>query len=160
MIVREDADLDEAAAIAVSGSYRSSGQRCTDIRPLLVHESVADRFVDLLVHAARALRYGDPMDPSTDVGTVIDERAARTIEARVEEAIRGGATLLRGHRRRGALLAPTVLDRVPREATLVRESTCGPVVPVVRVRDPGDASGLANAVCRIVRWSCVICACA
>jgi aldehyde dehydrogenase (NAD+) len=164
MIVTPHADLGDAAARAALGSYRNSGQRCTAIRPLLVLEAVADRFVDLLVQAARAVRYGDPMDPSTDLGTVIDEHAARAIETRVEEAIHGGARVLHGHRRRGALLAPTVLDRVPRDAALVREEIAGPIAPVLRVRDVNDAMALANdlpapAVCRIVRSSCVICAC-
>jgi aldehyde dehydrogenase (NAD+) len=164
MIVTPHADLGDAATRAARGSYRNSGQQCIAIRPLLVLEPVADRFVDLLVQAARAVRYGDPMDPSTDLGTVIDEHAARAIEARVEEAIRGGAKVLHGHQRRGALLAPTVLDRVPRDAALVREEIPGPIAPVLRVRDVNDAVALANdlpvpGVCRIVRSSCVICAC-
>src|SRR5512145_3518186 len=72
IIVMEDADLDEAAALAAAGSYRNSGQRCTAVKRMLVHDSVADAFVERLVELTRAWRYGDPMDPSVDMGTVID----------------------------------------------------------------------------------------
>jgi aldehyde dehydrogenase (NAD+) len=72
LIVLEDADLEEAARLAVSGSYKNSGQRCTAVKRILVQESVADRFVPLLVEKTRAVKYGDPFDPDMDMGTVID----------------------------------------------------------------------------------------
>lgn len=65
IIVMEDADVEEAATLAASGSYKNSGQRCTAIKRMLVHEAVADRFVELLVEKTRSLRHGDPMDPAT-----------------------------------------------------------------------------------------------
>ena len=145
LIVMDDADLDAAAALAASGSYKNSGQRCTAVKRILVQESVADRFVDLLVEKTRAVRYGDPMDAHTDMGTVIDEESARHIERRVDEAIAAGAKLLAGHERRGALSAPTVLDPVPRDAALVREETFGPVSPVLRFGDIDDAIALSNS---------------
>src|SRR4029077_7085696 len=73
IIVMEDADIPEAAALAAAGSYKNSGQRCTAVKRMLVQESVADRFVELLVEKTRAVKYGDPMDASLDMGTVIDE---------------------------------------------------------------------------------------
>src|SRR5207245_6882463 len=112
IIVMEDADLDEAAALAAAGSYRNSGQRCTAVTRILVHEAVADRFVELLLERTRAWTYGDPMDPAIDMGTVIDEAAAKSFEARVNEAVALGATLLAGNVRRGALYSPTLLDHV------------------------------------------------
>ena len=78
----EDADLEEAAALAAAGSYKNSGQRCTAIKRMLVHEAVADRFVELLLARTRAWTYGDPMDPALDMGTVIDEAAAKSFEAK------------------------------------------------------------------------------
>src|SRR4051812_23600732 len=63
LIVMEDADLDEAVSLAVQGSYKNSGQRCTAVKRMLVHASIADRFVDRLVEKTLALKYGDPMDP-------------------------------------------------------------------------------------------------
>ena len=94
IIVMEDADLEEAATLTAAGSYKNSGQRCTAIKRILVHSAVAARFTELLLEKTRALRYGDPMDPGTDMGTVIDEAAARSFEQRVNEAVAGGARLL------------------------------------------------------------------
>ncbi len=112
IIVMEDADLEEAASLAASGSYKNSGQRCTAVKRMLVQQKVADRFVELLLEKTRALKYGDPLDPSTDMGTVIDEPAAQQFEHRVNEAVAQGAQLLAGNKRTGALYAPTVVDHV------------------------------------------------
>ena len=144
IIVMEDADLDEAATLAVQGSYRNSGQRCTAVKRLLVQESVAARFTELAVEKTRAWRYGDPADPGVEMGTVIDAAAARLFEARVDEAIAQGARLLIGNRREGALYAPTVLDRVRPGMTLVREETFGPVSPILTFKDIDAAIALAN----------------
>ena len=94
IIVMEDADLDEAAALAAAGSYRNSGQRCTAVKRILVHEAVADRFVEALLAKTQAWSYGDPMDPAIDMGTVIDEPAALSFEAKVNDAVARGAQLL------------------------------------------------------------------
>jgi len=145
LIVMEDADLDEAATLAAAGSYKNSGQRCTAVKRILVHEAVADRFTALLLEKTRAVKYGDPMDPETDMGTVIDEPAAIRIERRVEDAIARGARLLHGHRRAGALYAPTVLDNVPADCELVREETFGPVSPILRFHDIDEAIRLSNS---------------
>ncbi len=83
----EDADIEEAATLAASGSYKNSGQRCTAVKRMLVQESMADRFVELLVEKTRAVKYGDPFDPTMDMGTVIDEPSARRFEAVVNEAV-------------------------------------------------------------------------
>jgi aldehyde dehydrogenase (NAD+) len=155
LIVMEDADLDEAATLAAAGSYKNSGQRCTAVKRMLVHEAVADAFVERLLDRTRAWSYGDPMDPDVDMGTVIDEAAAKLFEARVDEAVALGARLLHGNRRQGALYSPTVVDRVTPEMPLVREETFGPVSPVLRFRDideairiaNGTAYGLSSAVC-------------
>jgi phosphonoacetaldehyde dehydrogenase len=144
LIVLEDADLEEAARLAVSGSYRNSGQRCTAVKRILVQESIAERFVELLVQKTRAVRYGDPFDPDMDMGTVIDEAAAQRFEALVNEAVARGAQLLIGNVRRGALYSPTVLDRVTPDMTVVREETFGPVAPVIRFASVEDAIRIAN----------------
>jgi aldehyde dehydrogenase (NAD+) len=145
LIVMEDADIEEAATLAASGSYKNSGQRCTAVKRMLVHESVADRFVELLVAKSRAVKYGDPLDPSTDMGTVIDEAAACSMQARVEDAIARGAQLLLGNHRQGALYSPTVLDRVTPEMPVVKEETFGPVSPVIRFADIDAAIAIANS---------------
>ncbi|MES2099422.1 MAG: phosphonoacetaldehyde dehydrogenase [Pseudomonadota bacterium] len=155
IIVMEDADVEEAATLAAGGSYKNSGQRCTAIKRMLVHERVADEFVEKLVAKTRALKFGDPMDPRVDMGTVIDEAAAIQFEAVVNEAIDAGAKLLCGNVRRGALYSPTVLDRVDAEMTVAKHETFGPVSPVIRFGSideairlsNGTAYGLSSAVC-------------
>src|SRR2546429_555678 len=102
LIVMEDADLEEAATLAAAGSYRNSGQRCTAIKRMLAQDSVAERFIELLLEKTRAIKYGDPMDPTTDMGTVIDEAAARSFEDKVNDAVAHGATLLYGNIRAAA----------------------------------------------------------
>ncbi|HVN33687.1 MAG TPA: phosphonoacetaldehyde dehydrogenase [Casimicrobiaceae bacterium] len=144
IIVMEDADVDEAAALAAAGSYKNSGQRCTAIKRMLVHEAVADRFVERLLERTRAWTYGDPMDPALDMGTVIDEAAAKSFEGRVNEAVARGAKLLAGNVRRGALYAPTLLDRVQPDMPLVRYETFGPVSPVIRFGTIDEAIRIAN----------------
>jgi aldehyde dehydrogenase (NAD+) len=145
IIVMEDADLEEAATLAALGSYKNSGQRCTAIKRMLVHESVAERFVALLLEKTRAVKHGDPMDPDTELGTVIDEAAARSFEERVNEAIAQGARLLYGNIRAGALYSPTLLDRVQPQMTLVRQETFGPVSPVMTFRTIDEAIRIANS---------------
>jgi putative phosphonoacetaldehyde dehydrogenase len=155
IIVMDDADLDEAATLAAAGSYKNSGQRCTAVKRILVHQKVADRFVELLVEKTKAVKYGDPFDPKMDMGTVIDEPAAKRFEAVVNEAIADGAKLLVGNIRRGALYSPTVLDHVRPEMTVVHEETFGPVSPVIRFKDldeairivNGTAYGLSSSLC-------------
>ena len=155
IIVMEDADLDEASTLAVSGSYKNSGQRCTAVKRMLVHESVRARFTDLVVDKTRAWRYGDPADDGVDMGTVIDEAAARQFEVRVNEAIAQGARLLAGQRREGALFAPTVIDQVRPEMSVVLEETFGPVSPIIGFANideaiaisNGTAYGLSSSIC-------------
>jgi len=151
-----DADLDKAAELAVQGATKNSGQRCTAVKRILVVETVADRFAELVLAKAKKLKCGDPMDPATDVGTVIHEAAARQFEARVNGAIDKGAKLLHGNDRRGALYPVTVVDYVPYDCELVHEETFGPVVPIIRVPANIDeiirisnstAFGLSSGVC-------------
>jgi len=155
LIVMEDADVEEAATLAAAGSYKNSGQRCTAVKRMLVHEKVADDFVARLVDKTRAWTYGDPMDTALDMGTVIDEAAAQNFEQRVNDAVAQGAQLLVGNVRRGALYSPTLLDHVRPEMNVVKTETFGPVSPVIRFRDideairiaNGTAYGLSSAVC-------------
>src|SRR5579871_859000 len=133
IIVMEDADIEEAATLAAAGSYKNSGQRCTAIKRMLVQESVAEEFVERLVAKTRILKYGDPMDPATDMGTVIDEPAARSFEDKVNEAVAQGARLLYGNIRQGALYSPTVVDQVTPDMAVVKTETFGPVSPVVQI---------------------------
>lgn len=151
-----DSDLAKAADLAVAGATKNSGQRCTAVKRILVQDSVADRFSALVLERAKALRFGDPMDPSTELGCVIHERAAETFERRVFDAEKAGARILYHPGRQGALLPPIVVDHVAHESELVMEETFGPVIPIVRVPDNDEATmaisnstpfGLSSGVC-------------
>jgi putative phosphonoacetaldehyde dehydrogenase len=145
LIVLADADLQEAARLAVDGAFRNSGQRCTAVKRIIAVSEIADELADVIAQGARELRSGDPLDPGTDIGTVIDEPAAVAIEQRIDGALRAGAELLCGGEREGALLVPAVLDHVPPAVELVSYETFGPVAPIIRVRDLDEAIATANA---------------
>jgi putative phosphonoacetaldehyde dehydrogenase len=145
LIVLGDADLEEAAALAVVGAFRNSGQRCTAVKRIIAVQSVADELCARVAEGAAAIRVGDPTDPETGIGTVIDERAAIEIEARVAEAVADGAQLVGGGGRSGAQLTPAVLDHVPAGTRLVASETFGPVAPIIRVADLDEAIAVANS---------------
>jgi aldehyde dehydrogenase (NAD+) len=145
LIVLADADLDEAAQLAVQGAFRNSGQRCTAVKRIIAVDEVADELAERVSAGARALRSGDPLDEATDVGTVIDEPAAERIVGRIRDAVAAGASLLAGGERDGALVEPAVLDHVPPGAELVASETFGPVAPIIRVPDLDAAIATANA---------------
>jgi len=145
LIVLEDADLELAVTLAAEGSYRNSGQRCTAVKRILVHDAIAPEFTSRLVEKTKEYICGDPMDEQSRVGTVIDEASGSYLEMVVKEAVRAGAKVLIGGQRRGALLQPTVIGDVPRDARMVTCESFGPLAPILRVRDLDDALELANA---------------
>ncbi|HJL95252.1 MAG TPA: aldehyde dehydrogenase family protein, partial [SAR324 cluster bacterium] len=144
LIIMEDADLERASSLAVAGATKNSGQRCTAVKRILVEESVADALVEKIVQKASILKCGDPSDPKSDIGTVIDEASAILFERRVNEAVSLGAKKLYGKQRDGALFPPTVVDHVPWDCELVMEETFGPAIPIIRVKDIEEAIRVAN----------------
>ena len=149
-------DLEKAATIAVAGATGNSGQRCTAVKRILVQESIADKITPLILEEAKAIRFGDPQDPETQLGCVISAEAAALFEQRVLDAEKAGAKILYHPGRNGALLPPIVVDHVPHDSELVMEETFGPIVPIVRVPDDDDAVmaisnstafGLSSGVC-------------
>jgi len=146
LIVLEDADLDLAVKLAAEGSFRNSGQRCTAVKRILLQDSILEaftaRFVDLV---RREYPCGDPEDPATIVGTMIHAPAAAELERRVGDAVAMGAKVLLGGGRRGALLEPTVIADVPREAEMVACESFGPLAPIIPIRDLDDAISYYNS---------------
>lgn len=151
-----DDDLAKAADLAVAGATKNSGQRCTAVKRILCQESVADRFVPMVLERAKKIRFGDPMDPQTELGTVVHEQAAARFEKLVHMAAEQGAKILYNPCRRGALLPPIVVDEVPHISELVMQETFGPVIPIIRAPDDDDALialsnstdfGLSSGVC-------------
>ncbi len=134
-IVHEDANIGEAAAVCARNSMRLAGQSCISVQSVYVHRAVYDRFVNLIVAEVKKLKLGDPMNPMTDVGTLIDERAAERVEAWINEAAHDGARILTGGKRHGAQVEPTVIADAKPNQKVVCEEVFGPVVSVLPYDD-------------------------
>jgi phosphonoacetaldehyde dehydrogenase len=145
VIIMDDADLDKAVFLAAEGSFRNSGQRCTAVKRILVHEKIKDAFVKKFIEKAKEYTCGDPADPDTKVGTVIDEPSAIYLESVVKKAVEQGANVLLGGKRDGALLEPTVIVDVPRDADMVVYESFGPLAPILTFKDIDDAIALSNS---------------
>ena len=131
-VVADDADLDIASDIALS-SFDNAGQRCTAIKRILLFNDVADKFIDKFISKVKKMKYGDPFDENSDLGTLIDKESADNILKKVNNAVNSGAKLLYGNIVKGALYSPTVLDCVSPDMELVRYETFGPIAPIIRV---------------------------
>jgi putative phosphonoacetaldehyde dehydrogenase/2-aminoethylphosphonate--pyruvate transaminase len=144
LIVLDDADLDLAVTLAAEGCFRNSGQRCTAVKRLLIHERVVEASTGKFVERAKTYTCGDPADPNTLVGTVIDEAAAKHLESVVREAVANGAEVLLGGNRRMAQFEPTVMSNVSRQSRMVVQESFGPLAPILTIEDLDDAIKLAN----------------
>ncbi len=144
-IIHHDAEMHHAVSRVVRGGFSYAGQSCISAQRILVHESVYEQVREQLVHAARGLRLGDPLDETTDVGPMIDEAAAIRCEEWIHEALEGGATLLAGGKRDGGFVTPTVLENVKREMKVCREEVFAPVLVLMRYREQEEAIEEANA---------------
>jgi aldehyde dehydrogenase (NAD+) len=151
MVVLPDADLAQAVAGALFGAFGTAGQRCTSTSRLIVHRDVAKELADRVAERAAALKLGDPTDPATDVGPVIDARSAQRIDGMVQGALDEGAEALTGARAvevegcaGGAFYAPTVLRGVERDHRIAREEVFGPVLSVIEVDSMDEAIDVVN----------------
>ena len=151
-----DDDLKKAAELAVTGATKNSGQRCTAVKRILCQNKVADRFVEMALDRAKKIKFGDPMDLATELGTVVNAQAAELFDKRVSMAADEGGKILYHPGTKGALLPPIVIDHVNAKNELVMEETFGPVIPIIRVPDEDDevikianstAFGLSSGVC-------------
>jgi acyl-CoA reductase-like NAD-dependent aldehyde dehydrogenase len=144
VIVHSDADLDHAAQrVAVGGSYQA-GQSCISVQRVFVQSEVHDEFLQRLVKQVESLKVGDPLDPSVDVGPVIDEDNAKRIEEWVDEAVEGGARVVAGGRREGSVYHPTVLVGTRPDMRVCREEIFGPVVTVEPYQTFEEAIAMVN----------------
>ncbi len=147
-IVMPSADLERAARVATTARCQNNGQSCIAAKRFIVHEAVADRFERLFVESMAALRVGDPMDPSTDVGPLAVEQGLRDVEEQVADAVAKGAAVLCGGERppgAGWYYPPTVVSGVTPAMRMFHEEVFGPVAGVFRVGSLREAIELANA---------------
>ena len=149
-------DLKKAVELAVTGATKNSGQRCTAVKRILCQNKIADRFVEMALDRAKKIKFGDPMDLTTELGTVVNAQAAELFDKRVSMAADDGAKILYHPGTKGALLPPIVIDNVNPKSELVMEETFGPVIPIIRAPDEDDevikisnstAFGLSSGVC-------------
>ncbi len=145
VIVAPDVDLDFVARRCAVGAYYNSGQVCISVQRIYADRRAYEPFLDRFVQASEDMVVGDPLDERVDVGPMIDEGEARRIEAWVEEALAGGARVLTGHRRQGAVYWPTVLTEVRPEMKVVAQEAFAPVASVIRADDFEQALEQANA---------------
>jgi len=134
-IVHEDADIVEAAPICGRNAMRLAGQSCISVQTVYVHRSHYEKFVELVAAEVKKLKLGDPLDPTTDVGTLIDEGAAVRIETWIREAAANGARVVTGGTRHGAQIAPTVLADVKPAMKVVCNEVFGPVISLLPYDD-------------------------
>jgi acyl-CoA reductase-like NAD-dependent aldehyde dehydrogenase len=139
VVIEPDTNLDFALHRTILGTYAYSGQVCISIQRIYLHHSIYDRFMSDFLDSVNRLKMGDPMDESTDIGPMINEDAAKQTEEWVDEAVRGGAHVLAGGNRRGAMFEPTVLVDVKPDMRISWLEAFAPVAVIYRYKDYEDA---------------------
>lgn len=150
LVLLEDGDVDKAATAIIAGGYGSTGQRCTATSRVIVHPSVKDRLMNILIEKGKTMRVGNGMDPKTEMGPSVDEGQFNTVLDYIGIAKREGARLLVGGGRdeeagNGYFVRPTVFDNVTSSMRIFQEEVFGPVIAVTEARNLDEAIALANA---------------
>ena len=150
-IIFDDADLDLAVEGAFHSRFDNCGQVCTCNERMYVHEEVYDVFMTKFMEKVKALKVGDPMDPSTDMGPKVNQSELDNTERLVAKSIKEGATLAYGGKRpegtqfkKGFWFEPTILTDVKQDMSIVHEESFGPILPVIRFKDFDEVIGYAN----------------
>lgn len=144
-IVHLDADLERAVAECLGAAFGLAGQSCISTQRIYAHEAIYESVVERIAAGAESLVTGDPVDPSTKMGPMISEAAAKRVESWVNEAVSGGALLRCGGTRHGSMMAPTVLTDVSPGMKVACDEVFGPVVTVTPYSSIEDAILAANA---------------
>lgn len=146
-IVLDDANIQMAAKVGAEARLISSGQSCIAAKRFIVVKSVAPEFNDAFVRQMERKRMGDPMDPKTDVGPLVNKQQVHTLDAQVKDAVAKGAKILLGGKPRdgpGTYYEPTVLSKVNLKMEVMREEVFGPVAPIYVASDEREAIEVAN----------------
>jgi len=146
VIVMDDADLEQAVELSVSGAFWAVGQNCIGVQRIYIHEAVYDEFEKLFVERTKKMKVGFQLDEETDMGPMITEEEAARVEKWVEEATQEGAELLTGGKRKGTLVEPTVFKNMPEGTKLNCEEVFGPVVNLYKISSLDEAIEKANSV--------------
>ena len=150
LVILDDADLETAVLCAVEGSFGCTGQRCTASSRIIVTDGIHDRFLDALLEATGRIRVGNSLDPSTDMGPIVDERQLNQVQHYLSAARAEGAEIVGGERLEPAeqayFLSPALVLNTTQEATINNEEVFGPAASVIRVADYDEALAVANGV--------------
>ena len=144
LIILGDADVDYAIDAAAWGAFLHQGEICMSTERIIVEKSIAKEFTEKLKERAESLPMGDPTDPATAIGPLINQRAVDKVHNQVEEAVAAGANLVTGGQHDNLVYHPTVVTDVKPDMQLFREQTFGPVAPIVVVDDAEEALAVAN----------------
>jgi acyl-CoA reductase-like NAD-dependent aldehyde dehydrogenase len=144
VIVDKSADLDWAVKRTLVGAFSYAGQVCISVQRLFVHEDVREAFLDKFLDGVKALHLGDPLDPVTDIGPMVDEKAASRTQRWVDEAVQLGGKVVTGGHVRGSFFEPTVLENVPFEAQVCSNEAFAPLVVVFPFTEFGQAIRQVN----------------
>jgi glyceraldehyde-3-phosphate dehydrogenase (NADP+) len=144
VIVDKTADLDWAVKRCLVGAFSYAGQVCISVQRMVIHEDVWDAFMTKFVAGARALKVGDPLDPTTDLGPMVDATAAGRTQRWVDEAVAMGGKLLLGGKADGTYFPPTILTDVPLSAQVCSNEAFAPLVVAFPFRDLDDAIARVN----------------
>ncbi|MCT1578348.1 aldehyde dehydrogenase family protein [Oceanobacillus kimchii] len=144
-IIFEAGDLDIAVRSIIMGGYTYAGQACVSAQRIYVQESIYDSFLEEFTTEVEALKIGDPLEESTEMGPMITEEAAIRAQSWIEEAIDQGATLVTGGKRKGAILEPTVIANVLPEMKVVCAEVFAPIVSIMSFSTEKEVIEHANA---------------
>lgn len=143
-IVAADADIERAAKMCAQTGYSNSGQSCISVQRIYVESTVVDSFVGKLIENVEKLVVGNPLDPSTDIGTMVDEQAANRVMQWITEAVEEGAQVLTGAKQTGANITPTVLLNPKKQSKVVCQEVFGPLVSVMPIQSFEEGIEEAN----------------
>jgi acyl-CoA reductase-like NAD-dependent aldehyde dehydrogenase len=144
LIILGDANLDYAADAAAWGAFLHQGQICMSTERIIVERSIAKAFTDKLAQRAAGLKVGDPCDPTTAIGPLINQAAINKVHSHVQEAVSGGAQVITGGKFEKLLYQPTILTEVKDSMKIFTDQTFGPIAPIVVVEDAEEALSVAN----------------
>ena len=144
VIIDRSADLDWAVKRTLVGAFAYAGQVCISVQRMFVHEAVWDAFMTRFLEGVKAIKVGDPLDPTTDVGPMVDAHAAERTQRWVDEAIAMGGRVLAGGKADGTFFAPTVLTNVPLAAQVCSNEAFAPLVVAFKFRDLDEAIAGVN----------------
>jgi glyceraldehyde-3-phosphate dehydrogenase (NADP+) len=144
VIIDRTADLDWAVKRTLVGAFSYAGQVCISVQRLFVHEDIREAFLAKFLDGVKALKLGDPLDSTTDVGPMVDAKAAARTQRWVDEAVQLGGKIVTGGKASGAFFEPTILENVPVEAQVCSNEAFAPLVVVFPFSDFGEAIRQVN----------------